>query len=174
MTQTASYSLAPSLVDRGFQLAYKVAYRLMRAYWTVRKPNTHGALVALWNQGHVLLVRNSYVRYYSLPGGYARRNESGREAAIRELREEVGVHARPEQLVPVFDETRPWEGKRDHVQIFELELDERPAVRIDNREVVDAGWFSPEQALAFDLFPPLRYVIEKHSGLVGPRPCCSS
>jgi 8-oxo-dGTP diphosphatase len=156
-------SISPSLVDRGFQLAYKCAYQLMRCYWAVRKPNTHGALVALWNGGNVLLVRNSYVSYYSLPGGYVRRHEQGREAAIRELREEVGIHARPEQLVPAFDDTRSWEGKRDHVEIFELDLDQRPTVNIDRREVIDAGWFSPERALELNLFPPLRLVIQRRA-----------
>jgi 8-oxo-dGTP diphosphatase len=154
----------PNLTDRAFQLAYKVAYRLMRTYWAVRKPNTHGALVALWNGGNVLLVRNSYVPYYSLPGGYVRRNEGGRDAAIRELREEVGIHARPDELRSVFDETRAWEGKQDHVQIFELELEKRPTVNIDRREVVDAGWFAPERALELNLFPPLRQIIAQRQG----------
>jgi 8-oxo-dGTP pyrophosphatase MutT (NUDIX family) len=166
MTQTAAFSTAPSLVDRGFQLAYKCAYRLMRAYWVVRKPKTHGALVALWNEGDVLLVRNSYVSYYSLPGGYVRRHEQGREAAVRELREEVGIHARPEQLTPAFDDTRSWEGKRDHCEIFELELSQRPSVNIDRREVIDAAWFSPERALELNLFPPLRHVIQRHAAAV--------
>jgi 8-oxo-dGTP diphosphatase len=163
MTQTAAVSLAPTIVDRGFQLAYKCAYQLMRAYWAVRKPKTHGALVALWNEGQVLLVRNSYVRYYSLPGGYVKSHEQGRQAAIRELREEVGIHAQPEQLVSAFDDTRNWEGKRDHVEIFELELEQRPVVNIDRREVIDASWFTPAQALELNLFPPLRQVIQRRA-----------
>lgn len=153
----------PTLVDRSFQLAYIVAYRLMRVYWGVRKPDTHGALVALWNRGEILLVRNSYVGYYSLPGGYVRRTETSREAALRELTEEVGITARPEALELVYDESSLWEGKRDHVEIFSLELDERPTVRIDHREVIDAQWFSPERALRLTLFPPLRKVIEQRA-----------
>src|SRR5688572_17354680 len=88
-------SQQPSLTDRAFQLAYKAAYRLMRAYWTVRKPNTHGALVALWNGGNVLLVRNSYVPYYSLPGGTC---AATRVAATRRFvsyaRRSASTHAR--------------------------------------------------------------------------------
>ena len=30
-------------LDRSFQLAYKVAYRMMRVYWGVRRPATHAA-----------------------------------------------------------------------------------------------------------------------------------
>src|SRR5690349_19463262 len=66
----AMNSAAPTPVDKAFQLAYVCAYRLMRTYWTLRHPKTHGALVALFNGGDVLLVKNSYVPYYSLPGGY--------------------------------------------------------------------------------------------------------
>jgi 8-oxo-dGTP diphosphatase len=151
----------PSAVDLCFQAAYKVAYRLMRTYWAVRKPSTHGALVSLWNQGELLLVQNSYVPYRSLPGGYVGRSETSREAAIRELREEIGISARPEELEKVFDEVKEWEGKQDHVEIFALELSGRPEIRIDHREVVAAGWFSPERALELNLFPPIRTIIEE-------------
>jgi 8-oxo-dGTP diphosphatase len=150
----------PNLVDLAFQAAYRVAYKLMRTYWSVRKPSTHGALVVLWNKGDLLLVQNSYVPYRSLPGGYVARTETSREAAIRELREEIGVTAQPEELQKVYDEVKEWEGKHDHVEIFSLELDGRPTVRIDYREVVHAGWFSPEQALGLNLFPPIRIIIE--------------
>jgi 8-oxo-dGTP diphosphatase len=151
----------PNVVDLCFQAAYRVAYRLMRAYWSVRKPSTHGALVSLWNQGELLLVQNSYVPYRSLPGGYVGRSETSREAAIRELREEIGITAKPEQLEKLFDEVKEWEGKQDHVEIFALELQGRPQIRIDHREVVAAGWFSPEQALTLNLFPPIRRIIEE-------------
>ncbi len=111
----------PTLLDRGFQLAYVCAYRAMRTYWKVRRPTTHGTLIALWNRDEVLLVRNSYVPYYCLPGGYLQRGETARAAAVRELHEEVGITAEPDKLELVLDRTHDWEGKRDHVQIFALE-----------------------------------------------------
>jgi 8-oxo-dGTP diphosphatase len=151
----------PNSVDLCFQLAYRVAYRLMRGYWALRRPSTHGALVTLWYQGELLLVQNSYVPYRSLPGGYVARNETSRDAAIRELREEIGIAAKPEDLVKVFDEVKDWEGKRDHVEIFALELHSRPEIRIDHREVVAADWFAPQRALAQNLFPPIRKIIEQ-------------
>jgi len=151
----------PTLVDRAFQLAYVCAYRMMRFYWAVRKPTTNGALVTLWNRGQVLLVRNSYVSYHTLPGGYLRRGETSRQAALRELREEVGVTASSDDLSLLIDETHEWEGKHDHVSIFALELPERPAIKVDHREVVDAAWYAPDEALKLDLFPPLRRAIER-------------
>ncbi len=148
-----------TVVDRCYQKAYSVAYQMMRVYWRVRRPRTRGALVAIWHNDEILLVRNSYVRYYSLPGGYVRRSESGREAALRELDEEVGFTTTEDQLELVVSEVNEWEGKKDGVEIFSLEVSVRPEVAIDNREVVEASWFSPEAALELDLFPPIRRAI---------------
>jgi len=154
----------PTLVDHAFRVAYACAYRGMRVYWKLAHPETQGALVTLWNRGEVLLVRNSYVPYYGLPGGYVRRGEAPVDAAIRELTEEIGVSARADDLALVFDRTQPWEGKRDHVRIFSLDVTTRPEVRVDNREVIEASWWLPERALGLDLFPPLRTILEERAG----------
>jgi 8-oxo-dGTP diphosphatase len=119
--------------------------------------------VALWNRGEVLLVRNSYVPYYVLPGGYVRRGETSREAARRELFEEVGVEAKPDQLELVLDENHVWEGKREHTEIYKLDVAERPSVQVDHREVVEASWWLPQRALALDLFPPVRRALERRT-----------
>jgi ADP-ribose pyrophosphatase YjhB (NUDIX family) len=116
-------------------------------------------LVAVWQGGEILLVKNSYVPYYTAPGGYVRSSETGRDAALRELREEVGVSVQPERLTPALDETHDWEGKRDHVEIFNVDLDERPSVAVDHREVVSASWVRPEAAIDLEIFPPLKKVI---------------
>jgi 8-oxo-dGTP pyrophosphatase MutT (NUDIX family) len=149
------------MVDLFFRVAYKGAYRMMRVYWKVLRPQVHGALVAIWHNGEILLVKNSYVRYWSLPGGYVHRGETGRDAAIRELLEETGLRAAPSDLKPALDHQHDWEGKREHVEIFDLELTDRPWVEVDNREVVEAEFFTPENALKLELFEPIRRVIEQ-------------
>jgi 8-oxo-dGTP diphosphatase len=149
-------------IDRLFRLGYRCAFQGLRLYWNLAHPATHGALVALWYRGEILIIQNSYVPFRSLPGGSLQRHESGRAAAVRELREEVGIAARAEDLVPVVDIVHEWEGKRDHVEIFELELAARPTVTLDNREVIAAQFHQPEAALAMPLFPPVRLAIERH------------
>jgi 8-oxo-dGTP pyrophosphatase MutT (NUDIX family) len=149
-----------TVIDRCYQRAYSVAYQMMRVYWRVRRPHTRGALVAIWCDGEILLVRNSYVSYYSLPGGYVQRGESGREAAIRELAEEVGItNVTEAELELAVNEVNEWEGKQDGVEIFSLEVSTRPQIQIDHREVVEASWFAPEAALELELFPPIRRAI---------------
>lgn len=149
--------------DQAFQMAYKAAYRMMRVYWAVRRPDTHGALVAIWHGRRVLLVKNSYVPYFSLPGGYVKAGESGKQAALRELEEEIGLTGITEaQLQPAVDIVHQWEGKTDHVEIFRLDVDTAPHVEVDNREVIAAGFFTPEEALKKWLFPPIaRHVRER-------------
>jgi len=149
------------MIDRLYRVAYRGAYQMMRVYWAVLKPQVHGALVAIWHDGEILLVRNSYVRYYSLPGGYVHRGETGRDAAIRELLEETGIRAAPSDLRMALDHQHDWEGKREHVEIFELDIPDRPHVEVDNREVIEAKFFSPKKALELELFEPLRRVIEQ-------------
>jgi ADP-ribose pyrophosphatase YjhB (NUDIX family) len=149
------------VIDLLYRVAYRCAYRTMRVYWAATHPHTHGALVAVWYGGEVLLVKNSYVAYHSLPGGYVRKGESGREAALRELLEETGMRVGPNELKPVLDENHDWEGKREHIEIFELDAAQRPSISVDHREVVSAEFYPPRAALALQLFPPLRKVIER-------------
>jgi 8-oxo-dGTP diphosphatase len=149
------------MVDLLYRVAYKGAYRMMRVYWKVLRPQVHGALVAIWHKGEILLVKNSYVRYWSLPGGYVHRGETGREAALRELLEETGIRAAPGDLKLSLDHQHNWEGKREHVEIFDLELDDRPWIEVDNREVVEADFFTPQKALELELFEPIRRIVEK-------------
>ena len=65
----------------------------------------------------------------------------------------------PAWLTQVLELTHDWEGRRDHVVIFSLELAERPIVQVDYREVVEAFWFEPEQVARSDVFPPLKQAI---------------
>lgn len=164
MTSAASTVTSPTAatpIDRAFQVGYKLAYRLMRTAWRLTNPLTHGALVLIWSRDEVLLVRNSYVPYYSAPGGFVKPGEDARAAARRELIEEVGLDVQPDALSLALELTHPWEYKRDHVKIFELTLDERPVVHVDHREVVEALWVSPAAALELNVFPPLQRVIRE-------------
>jgi 8-oxo-dGTP pyrophosphatase MutT (NUDIX family) len=155
------------MIDLAYRVTYRLAYKVMRVYWKALHPQVHGALVAIWSDGQILLIKNSYVRYYSLPGGYVHRGETGREAAVRETLEETGVRAAPADLRLALDLQHDWEGKREHVEIFDLELPHRPLVKVDNREVVEARFFTPEEALKLELFDPLRTVIERRAAARG-------
>jgi 8-oxo-dGTP diphosphatase len=151
-------------VDAAWRLVIRAGYRILRLWWFLRRPTHRGALVALWHDGEILLVRTSYRRRWSLPGGGIASGESACEAALRELREEVGIDLPPETLRPAYAAATFWEYRHDHTTIFEAELDDRPNLRLDNREILAALFHAPAAVAADDLTPPLaRYLAGRNS-----------
>src|SRR5512133_2479343 len=129
------YAGRVTLVDKVCQLGYCIGYQFARVLWAFLRPTTHGALVVVWKRGQLLLVKNSYVRYFSPPGGYVRGGETAKLAAIRELAEETGLEVRADQLTMCHEETHDWEFRHDHVTMFDVEVDDKFTVQVDNREV---------------------------------------
>ena len=149
-------------LDRLFQLGYILAYRLLVIWWYLTHPKTTGAICAVWSAGRVLLVRSPYRPYYSFPGGFINRRESGRQAVLRELREEVSISIAPEQLKFARKTVESRQHREEHTEIFEVEMAIEPRVRIDNREIVEAAFLTPAEALHLDLLPPAReYLLAK-------------
>jgi 8-oxo-dGTP diphosphatase len=141
------------VLDTAICLGYRVAYWGLRAWWFVRRPATHGAGVALWHGGKVLLIHTSYRNCYSLPGGFVRRGEPSEQAARRELREEVGVDLSGCELRLAWSGTLLFESRRDSVDIWEAPVESVPALHITGREVIWAGWVHPSETLGLRLLP---------------------
>lgn len=140
---------------------YRVAHWGLRLLWFIRRPETTGALVAVWHQGRVLLVKNSYRAQFTLPGGYIRPREDRRTAAARELREEVGIHVQPKRLIHAYHGTHVFEHRQDTLDIYELEMEAEPNVQVDNREVVRAEFLMPAEALSMQIVPHLDEYLSK-------------
>ena len=140
---------------------YRVAHWGLRLLWFIRRPETTGALVAVWHRGRVLLVKNSYRAQLTLPGGYIRPREDRRTAAARELREEVGINVQPKRLVHAYHGTHVFEHRQDTLDIYELEVEAEPNVQVDNREVVRAEFVKPDEALSMQIVPHLDEYLSK-------------
>ncbi len=129
------------ILDRAIRLALWVAYRVMKLRRYLGPPTHFGVGVAVWHDGKVLVVRHSYRHGDSIPGGRVKRNEQPITAACRELREEVGILAKPNDLKPIrSDLCGP------NRQIFEYRPFNKPTIRIDNREIIDARFVEPTEA----------------------------
>jgi 8-oxo-dGTP pyrophosphatase MutT (NUDIX family) len=74
-------------------------------------------------------------------------------AARRELVEEIGLPA--PVLVPAGVVSGLWDGRRDRVHLFELQLDRLPALRIDNREIIAARLVAPDELHGMALTGPV-------------------
>ena len=125
-----------------------LAYRTQLAWWRIRRPRLRGAAVAVWHDGRVLVVRNSYRTSLNLPGGGVGRREDHRDAAARELREEVGIHVAPAALSYVGEFVEITEYAADHVHLYELRCETEPNYQVDGREVVQGHFLTPEEAIA--------------------------
>ena len=79
-------------------LAYPILCRLERALGV----RSNVAAVAVWHGDKLLVVRHSYRLGDGLPGGTVRMGESPIKAAARELYEEVGISASPDDLTPLW------------------------------------------------------------------------
>ena len=143
------------MINALIRAVYRVAHWGLRLLWFIRRPETTGALVAVWHHGRVLLVKNSYRPQLTLPGGYIRPREDRRTAAARELREEVGIQVQPKRLVHAYHGTHLFEHRKDTLDIYELDLDDAPNVRVDDREVVRAEFHTADEALDMRIVPHL-------------------
>jgi 8-oxo-dGTP pyrophosphatase MutT (NUDIX family) len=97
----------------------------------------------------VLLVRHTYGRRWEwdLPGGGARRREHPRRAAVREVREELGVE--PADLVPHGELFERIGGKRDRLWCFSFPLGREDRLTPSPVEIAEVRWF-PRDALPSD------------------------
>ena len=150
------------VIDPLWRLGLGAAYWGLRVVWFVLRPRHRGALVAVWHDDRVLLVRNSYRPWLSFPGGGLKRRESPVEAAARELREEVGIRAQPGELRFFGEVQTTFHFQHDRCAFFELELSALPTIRVDGREVVSGEFTSVEDALSRQLLPPVRtYLLSR-------------
>lgn len=142
--------------------AYRTAHALLRVYWRVRRPETRGALAAIWCRGKILVIQSTYRTAVSLPGGYVKPGESPASAVVREIREEIGVQVDESAVRHAYHGTKDFEDRRDTLDIFAIELDERPLVRPNRYELEWARWKDPEEVLAMrDVVPHLREYLER-------------
>jgi 8-oxo-dGTP pyrophosphatase MutT (NUDIX family) len=80
------------IVDAVLRVVLTGVHYLLRAGWFVRRPRTFGAhALALTPEGKVILVRLRYASGWRLPGGGRQPTEPPLDAALRELREEIGM-----------------------------------------------------------------------------------
>ncbi|KJS38142.1 MAG: hypothetical protein VR70_11185 [Rhodospirillaceae bacterium BRH_c57] len=143
-----------------WRLAYRAAFLGYLFLNAVRRPSTQGVLVAIWHEGHLLCVRNSYRWGWNLPGGMVRSGEDTAGAAVRELREEIGLRVDTVRLVHALDTRCFYENRHDSTRFYSLNLTERVGIVVDGREVTAAEWLLPADALTQGVIPPVRQYLE--------------
>jgi 8-oxo-dGTP pyrophosphatase MutT (NUDIX family) len=139
-----------------------LAYSAQRLVWRVLRPRTRGVKVMLFNDaGELLLIRNAYGRsdLYLLPGGGVRPFEQPPAAAVREVREELGVAITALEWRSEHDSVA--EGKRDRISLFTARVAGVP--RPDRFEVTEARFVAPGD-LPADTSPATRRRVAEFLG----------
>lgn len=116
-----------SVADAALRVILTGAHQILRAGWFVRRPRTFGAhALALTPERKLILVKLRYSPGWRLPGGGRGRNEDPVDAALRELREEIGMTAHGKVTTAAELEQRP-HYRRDLVSLVVVkEVEYRP------------------------------------------------
>lgn len=126
--------------------ALRLYLAVRTAGWFVTRPQTRGVrAIAVTPEGRIVLVRHSYVSGWHLPGGGHEPGETAEEAALRELREEIGMVAHGPVRVLGNLQHRP-NFRRDTVTL--LVVEQVVFVFKPSLEIVEA------EAFHLDTLPP--------------------
>ena len=148
-------------VHQMWRLGLRVAYQLLRIYWRLFQPREASVHVAVWWDEQILLIRHSYKPRLAVPGGRTKRGEALEDAAVRELREEVGIVVHPQDLTFARLVVSHEEKKEDQAHFFVVELPDEPHVTVDQREVIASVFLTREAAVNQDLTDPVRQFLSQ-------------
>jgi 8-oxo-dGTP diphosphatase len=154
-------------MDVLFRTGYRLAYRLLRAWWFVRRPRGRAAAVAVWHDGRLLVVRTSYRPELDLPGGGVAPSETPLAAATRELREETGLRAASALLADAGIYRYSHEHRWITAHVFAWRPTDLTRPSVDNREIVWAGYLSPAELLR----APASALLRRYLDAASAQPC---
>jgi ADP-ribose pyrophosphatase YjhB (NUDIX family) len=123
--------------------------------------------VVVNNAGEILLIRRTDNGNWALPGGAMDLGESLPEAAVRETREETGIHAEITGLVGIYTDprhiilyTRNNEVRQEFSVVFTARrLLGEPTPSNESREV---AWVTPEKIGSLQMDRSMRMRIEHY------------
>jgi ADP-ribose pyrophosphatase YjhB (NUDIX family) len=148
------------------QKLFRFLYRLYRIYLWIARPLTMGVRILLMREGQVLLIRQTYMDGWFMPGGGIRKGETLDQAVRREAREEVQAEIANLELLGVFSSFQ--EFKNDHTALFAS--DDFTLGGGHDSEVAEVRFFQVD-ALPADLGPGYRLRIAEYArALRGERP----
>ncbi|MFP4126205.1 MAG: NUDIX hydrolase [Alphaproteobacteria bacterium] len=129
----------PALAAIFWRVVLTIAFPLDQRWRVWRGCKLGGAFVAIRAPDDVLVVRHSYRPRLDFVGGGIKRGESARDAAVREVREEIGVTPPRAALRELGRVRRGFRAVDEVDTLFEWRVERLPRPSVDGREVVWAG-----------------------------------
>ena len=126
-----------------------------------------GANAIITCQGKLLLEKRRDSDIWGLPGGGCKKQETGRDAIVREIYEELGLRIPKERFekLAVYDNPGRIAAYRDGsiwrmvIVVYGLEFEEEPVMRISS-ESKDLRFFSKEEARDIEIAITHRDIVE--------------
>jgi ADP-ribose pyrophosphatase YjhB (NUDIX family) len=140
------------------QKLFRFLYRLYGVYLWFARPLTMGVRIILMRDDQVLLIRQTYLDGWFIPGGGIRKGETLDQAIKREAREEVQAELTGLELIGAFSSFD--ESKNDHTALFGS--NDFTLGGGHDHEVAEIRFF-PVDALPADLRPGCRLRIAEYA-----------
>lgn len=124
---------------------------------------TVGGLI-LHESGEILLVKSfKWKDYWTVPGGHIEVGETAENAVTREIKEEVGLDISSAKLLLIQEAIHPknFNANKHFIFLDYLCLSKSKDVELDNREIQEYIWMTPEKALKANLEEFTRNLINK-------------
>lgn len=119
-------------------------------YKAIPKKRMASGVIIFNNKNELLIVKPSYKDHWSIPGGVIGDNESPRQAAIRETKEEVGIDIKKCRLLSI-DYVSNENEKGESLQFIfyggKLKTAEIDKIKIDNDEIVEYKFVNIKDAM---------------------------
>lgn len=118
--------------------------------------------VNLQSQKEYLLVSSKkdfgeYTGYYYPPGGHIKKGETKTEALKREIQEELGIEVEPlGEMAETFGDVK---GQITYWWLCRITSDD---LKINNKELMDARFFTKEEISNLKLWPATKRIFEKY------------
>lgn len=99
---------------------------------------TVAAAVILNEQNQLLLVRKQNTQFFMQVGGKLEVNELPEQTMLREIHEEIGVHAKIQQFIGRFETRAANEANHQLVSyVYQVDLDQVPKI---DAEIAEMKW----------------------------------
>ncbi len=121
--------------------------------------NSRTRVVVQCGEQTILIKTWLFKNWWDLPGGGLHRNENPSAGAARELNEEVGITSMSGELEYLY--TAPYKAGliRFNIHYFRYVLSEKPSLKLQRGEVIEAGWFTRVEIQEMKLHPSLKTAV---------------
>lgn len=118
------------------------------------KKRMAAGVIFLNEKKKILILKPSYKDYWSIPGGVIEKDESPRNAALREVKEEIGLDSKSMQFV-CLDYMSPqnsgYSTKDENIQFIfyggVLTAEDIKGIKLDEEEISEYKFVSKEEAI---------------------------